>query len=127
MLNTLIGDLGHLSVIIAFVAATVAAYAYFMATRGRSLGQEDAAWQRLGRGAFLVHGAAVLAIIGCLFSLIYGHRYEYYYTDYALRYLARPWPLPVPGDNGRHRRAAADGSEQSVGDVAGSQSKNERV
>ncbi|QIL76945.1 cytochrome c biogenesis protein CcsA [Hymenobacter sp. HDW8] len=80
MINTFIGDLGHISVIIAFVAAIVAAYAYYMATSRRPLGDDDVAWRRLGRGAFLVHGVAVLSIIGCLFSLIYGHRYEYYYV-----------------------------------------------
>ncbi|UYZ61710.1 cytochrome c biogenesis protein CcsA [Hymenobacter weizhouensis] len=80
MLNTLIGDVGHLSVIVAFVAATVAAYSYYMASRGRALGDTDPAWLRLGRGAFLVHGAAVVAVIACLFGIIHGHRYEYYYA-----------------------------------------------
>lgn len=80
MLNTFIGDAGHLSVIVAFVAATVAAYSYFMAARNQPLGQSDASWLRLGRGAFLVHGAAVLSIIVCLFGIIHGHRYEYYYA-----------------------------------------------
>ncbi|WBO84651.1 cytochrome c biogenesis protein CcsA [Hymenobacter yonginensis] len=80
MLNTFIGDAGHLSVIVAFVAATVAAYSYFMAARGRALGDSDVAWLRLGRGAFIVHGVAVMAVIGCLFGIIHGHRYEYYYA-----------------------------------------------
>ncbi len=34
----------------------------------------------VGRGAFIVHGAAVLVVIGCLFGIIHGHRYEYYYA-----------------------------------------------
>lgn len=80
MLNTFIGDAGHLSVIVAFVAATVAAYSYYMASRNQPLGQSDAGWLRLGRGAFLVHGVAVVAVIGCLFGIIHGHRYEYYYA-----------------------------------------------
>ncbi|RSK47277.1 cytochrome c biogenesis protein CcsA [Hymenobacter rigui] len=80
MLNTLIGDAGHLSVIVAFVAATVAAYSYFKAAQGRSLGDTDAGWLRLGRGAFLVHSLAVVAVIVCLFGIIHGHRYEYYYA-----------------------------------------------
>jgi len=80
MLNTLIGDAGHLSVIVAFVAATVAAYAYFKAGRGRALGDTDAGWLRLGRGAFLVHSLAVVSVIVCLFAIIHGHRYEYYYA-----------------------------------------------
>ncbi|SHL20677.1 cytochrome c biogenesis protein CcsA [Hymenobacter psychrotolerans] len=80
MLNTFIGDAGHLSVIVAFVAATVAAYSYFMAARNQPLGQADPAWLRLGRGAFLLHGVAVLSVIVCLFGIIHGHRYEYYYA-----------------------------------------------
>ncbi|QNH61779.1 cytochrome c biogenesis protein CcsA [Hymenobacter sediminicola] len=80
MLNTFIGDAGHLSVIVAFVAATVAAYSYYMAARNQPLGQADATWLRLGRGAFLLHGVAVLSVIVCLFGIIHGHRYEYYYA-----------------------------------------------
>ncbi|GGF17866.1 cytochrome c biogenesis protein CcsA [Hymenobacter cavernae] len=80
MLNTFIGDLGHLSVIVAFVAATVAAYSYYMAARNQPLGETDASWLRLARGAFFLHGAAVLSIITCLFTIIYTHRYEYYYA-----------------------------------------------
>ncbi|HEX8348392.1 MAG TPA: cytochrome C biogenesis protein, partial [Hymenobacter sp.] len=80
MLNTFIGDLGHLSVIVAFVAATVATYSYFMAARNRPLGEADTSWLQLARGAFFVHGAAVLAIVSCLFTIIYTHRYEYYYA-----------------------------------------------
>lgn len=80
MLNTFIGDLGHLSVIVAFVAATVATYAYYMAARHRPLGEADPAWLKLARGAFFVHSAAVLMVVGALFTIIYSHRYEYYYA-----------------------------------------------
>ncbi|WP_022824438.1 cytochrome c biogenesis protein CcsA [Hymenobacter norwichensis] len=80
MLNTFIGDTGHLSVIVAFVAATVAAYSYYMAARNQPLGQSDASWLRIGRSAFIVHGVAVVAVIVCLFGIIHGHRYEYYYA-----------------------------------------------
>jgi len=78
--NLLIGNLGQASVILAFVAAAVAAYGYFQAARGRALGEADASWLRLARGAFFMHGAAVLAVVGCLFNIIYLHRYEYYYA-----------------------------------------------
>ena len=79
-MNLLIGNIGQASGIVAFVAAVVAAYAYWQAARGRALGNPDAAWLRLGRGAFLTHGAAVLAVVGCLFNIIHAHRYEYYYA-----------------------------------------------
>ncbi|HEX8328459.1 MAG TPA: cytochrome c biogenesis protein CcsA [Hymenobacter sp.] len=79
-MNLLIGNIGHLSVIVAFAAALVAAYGYFQATRGRALGDTDASWMRIARGAFFVHGAAVMVVVGCLFNIIHAHRYEYYYA-----------------------------------------------
>ena len=79
-MNLFIGNLGQAGVIVAFVAAAVAAYAYFQAARGRALGAADASWLRLGRGAFFVHGAAVLTVVGALFNIIHAHRYEYYYA-----------------------------------------------
>ena len=79
-MNIAIGNAGHMSVIVAFVAAVVAAYSYFQAARGRRLGEPDAAWLRVGRVAFLTHSLAVLVVIGCLFNIIYAHRYEYHYA-----------------------------------------------
>ena len=79
-MNLIVGNLGQAGVILAFVAAAVAAYGYFQAARGRALGEADASWLRLARGAFFVHGAAVLTVVGCLFNIIYLHRYEYYYA-----------------------------------------------
>ncbi|MGI4874978.1 MAG: cytochrome c biogenesis protein CcsA [Janthinobacterium lividum] len=79
-MNLLIGNIGQASIIVAFVAAVVAAYAYAQATRGRALGASDPSWLRLARGAFFVHGAAVLTVVGCLYNIIHQHRYEYYYA-----------------------------------------------
>jgi cytochrome c-type biogenesis protein CcmF len=79
-MNLLVGQIGHLSVILAFAAALVAAYSYFQASRGRALGEEDTSWLRIARVAFFVHGAAVLSVIVCLFNIIHAHRYEYYYA-----------------------------------------------
>ncbi|GAB3304530.1 cytochrome c biogenesis protein CcsA [Hymenobacter humi] len=79
-MNLLIGNIGHLSVIVAFAAALVAAYSYFQATRGRELGDDDTNWLRIARGAFFVHGLAVLVVVGALFNIIQAHRYEYYYA-----------------------------------------------
>ncbi|QCR23679.1 cytochrome c biogenesis protein CcsA [Pontibacter sp. SGAir0037] len=80
MINTLIGDLGHLSVIVAFVAAIVASYAYFMASRQSVQESGDTSWRTMARGAFYVHGVAVIAVVFILFNIIYEHRYEYYYA-----------------------------------------------
>jgi cytochrome c-type biogenesis protein CcmF len=80
MINTLIGDIGHASVIVAFVAAIVSSYAYFMASRAKVEAAGDNSWRNLARGAFYVHAAAVLLVIFALFNIIYEHRYEYYYA-----------------------------------------------
>ena len=80
MINTFIGNLGHFSVILAFVAAIVSALGYFMASFRQPLGQTDQSWRNLGRGAFFVHVIAVLGIIISLFDIIYNHRYEYHYA-----------------------------------------------
>ncbi|MCC9137105.1 cytochrome c biogenesis protein CcsA [Pontibacter silvestris] len=80
MINTLIGDIGHASVIVAFIAAIVSSYAYFMASRTSVEVSGDTSWRKLARGAFYVHGLAVISIIFCLFNIIYEHRYEYYYA-----------------------------------------------
>ncbi|MBX0333446.1 cytochrome c biogenesis protein CcsA [Pontibacter sp. HSC-14F20] len=80
MINTLIGDFGHASVIVAFVAAIVASYAYFMAARQKTEESGDTSWRKLARAAFYVHSIAVVAIIFSLFNIIYEHRYEYYYA-----------------------------------------------
>ena len=79
-MNLFVGQLGHFSVIVAFAAALVAAYSYFQAARGRALDDPETSWRRIGRAAFLVHGAAVVSVVVCLFNIIHAHRYEYYYA-----------------------------------------------
>ncbi|MCC9167768.1 cytochrome c biogenesis protein CcsA [Pontibacter harenae] len=80
MINTLIGDVGHASVIVAFVAAIVSSYAYFMASRTKVEVSGDTSWRKLARGAFYIHALAVLMVVFSLFNIIYEHRYEYYYA-----------------------------------------------
>ncbi len=37
-------------------------------------------WKPLARWAFYIHGAAVLGVIACLFSIIFNHYFEYHYA-----------------------------------------------
>jgi cytochrome c-type biogenesis protein CcmF len=37
-------------------------------------------WRTLARWAFYVHGAAVLGVIVCLYSIVYNHYFEYHYA-----------------------------------------------
>lgn len=80
MVNTFIGDLGHVSVIVAFVAALVSSLAYFFAANAPILSPDHQGWKKLARIAFSVHTLAVFSIIFSLFNIIYEHRYEYHYA-----------------------------------------------
>jgi cytochrome c-type biogenesis protein CcmF len=104
--HTLIGQVGHAFVIIAFMAAIVSAICYFYASRDIKTGNEglgggslfpwprpireffapeatiasQAGWKKMGRWAFLMHAAAVLIVIGLIFLMIINHYYEYEYV-----------------------------------------------
>jgi cytochrome c-type biogenesis protein CcmF len=73
------GQLGHLCVVLAFVAALLAAVAYFLATRQRETASFEG-WRKLGRFAFLLHGLATLGVIGALFFILVKKYYEYQYA-----------------------------------------------
>ncbi len=86
------GQIGHLCIVLSFVAALFAAFAYFMATSRRN--QPDAtSWRNIGRFSFLIHGAATLGIIGSLFFILVNKHYEYEYAwanisdDLPVRYV----------------------------------------
>lgn len=75
MFHALIGNIGHLSVIIAFIASILAAYGYFIASRSN-----DDSWVRFSKWSFYIHSASIISIVVCLFVIIYNHYYEYYYA-----------------------------------------------
>ena len=72
--HTLIGSLGQFSIYLAMSAALVAFVAFLLATRSKEAASERS-WKKLGKLAFLVHGAAVLCIITCLFFIIKNHKF----------------------------------------------------
>ncbi len=78
MIHTFIGNLGHAFVIISFVTALVATYAYFQVTRTSEL--EAASWRRFARFAFITHGIAVVGVVASLFYIIFNHYFEYHYA-----------------------------------------------
>jgi len=73
------GQIGHLFVILSFVASIIATVAYFISARATN-SAEEASWKKLGRAAFFIDVVSVLGIFIILFSLIYNHRYEYQYV-----------------------------------------------
>ncbi|GHB32875.1 cytochrome c biogenesis protein CcsA [Mongoliitalea lutea] len=78
MINTLIGNIGHFAVILAFVTSLITAYAYYQYTVVPEL--EKPNWRRFSRIAFYIHSIASFAIAFALFEIIYNHRFEYFYA-----------------------------------------------
>ena len=73
------GQIGHLFVILSFVASIVATVSYFISARSTNP-VDQASWKKLGRAAFFIDAISVIGIFLILFSLIYYHRYEYQYV-----------------------------------------------
>lgn len=78
MINTFIGNLGHLVTIVAFVSALVTAYSYYQYLQAHEL--EKSSWRRFSRISFAVHGISSVVIAYSLFDIIYNHRFEYFYA-----------------------------------------------
>ncbi len=74
-----IGHLGHLFVILSFVAAVATAFSYFKATITNDLVLKNQ-WLVNGRTGFYVHAIAVLGICVTLFVIIANHYFEYHYA-----------------------------------------------
>ena len=94
--NLLPRQIGHIAVVLSFIAALVAMLSYFFATQqqNKDIDTEGvASWQRLGRWSFGVHGVAVLTIISSIFYVMITKRFEYFYahshvdTDLPFRYV----------------------------------------
>ncbi len=67
------GQLGNGFVVLSFVAALLACFAFYLSRTDRS-------FIRLARIAFNVHGLAVVGIAGTLFLMLFNHFFEYEYV-----------------------------------------------
>ncbi len=76
--NLLPGKFGQLFIVLAFCASLLSTVAYVYASFNKNL--EDKSWRNIGRIAFLVNWASIIAIGSILFYLILGHFYEYSYV-----------------------------------------------
>lgn len=76
------GRLGHLLLIISFTASFLSLLSFGLEQTVKDL-SEKTRWHRLGKQAFLVHVLAILGVIVLLYTLIFGHHYEY---DYVRRH-----------------------------------------
>lgn len=71
------GQLGQISIIIAFVSALVAAVGYAFASKSDAAFSE---WKLLSRSAFSLHIISVFGIIGTLLYMLYNGMFEYHYV-----------------------------------------------
>lgn len=73
------GKIGHLFIILSFVASIIATVSYFISARSASPADAES-WKKLGRIAFFVDVISIVGIFVLLYSLIANHRYEYQYV-----------------------------------------------
>jgi len=79
MMHYFIGNLGHFSVITAFVTAIITAFSYLKATTAVDLADKNN-WLLNGKVAFYTHAVAVLSVCVTLYVIIAGHYFEYHYA-----------------------------------------------
>lgn len=70
------GRLGHIAILLSFVAGLLASVAFLM----RSLRPDEPNWMGMGKWSFGVHATSVFAIIGILFFIMIRQYYEYNYV-----------------------------------------------
>ncbi len=71
------GQLGHLSVIVAFVTAIFGVIASYFRVKTNDL---DGKWKDTARRLYLVHTLAVFSIFATLLLMLINHRFEYQYV-----------------------------------------------
>ena len=74
----MIGVVGHLSLVVAFVGSLAALVAFALATRAD--GAEAASWARVGRWSWAAQGAGVAVASAMLWAALFGYRFEYSYV-----------------------------------------------
>ncbi len=85
------GNLGHFSIVTAFVTILLGAYSYFIACQS-PLPQKKK-WSDFANGCFIIHSLAILTAFSTLFWILYSHQYQYQYawkhtsTDLPIHYL----------------------------------------
>ncbi|MDF1698176.1 MAG: cytochrome c biogenesis protein CcsA [Saprospiraceae bacterium] len=84
-----IGQVGHFSIVLAFVASILSAIAYSINARNENY---QNSWRSLGRIGYILHGIGIFTVVGLLFYGMYHKFYEYAYVfqhvsdDLPLRY-----------------------------------------
>ena len=77
MLRSYLGEIGHITTILAFISALLATYAYWQA----SIKTEQASyWKKNGNILFGIHAFFVVAVCVTLYSILQNHYFEYHYA-----------------------------------------------
>lgn len=81
----MLGTIGHLLTLIAFVACGLAGFAYFWAAQ-----HELSEWRRIARAAWGVMAGALFGLSAILFYLLFTHQFQY---AYVYQYSSRDLPF----------------------------------
>lgn len=73
------GQIGHLFVILAFVASLMATYSFFKASFVKDL-NESKQWYRFAKISFVVQSLSIFIIFGLIYFICSNHYYEYLYA-----------------------------------------------
>lgn len=73
------GQIGHLFVILSFIASLIATIAYFIASAKKEVAEESA-WLRFARGAFFLQLAGIIATFAVILYICSNHLFEYMYA-----------------------------------------------
>ena len=78
MIQTFVGNFGHLTTLVSFVSALLTAFAYIHYLKANELDRDS--WRRFSRVSFYIHALSTSLIAVSLFEIIYNQRYEYFYA-----------------------------------------------
>ena len=87
------GHIGHISILLSFIALLAGFVYYLLAELHRKDDSKSKSWILPGRISFFVHGIAVFVSFTVLFWIIFKHKFEYYYAwrhsslDLPLKYM----------------------------------------
>ena len=84
-----LGQLGYFLLTLSFGAALLSFVAYCFAEFTKPHADKTS-WRNIGRGAYIVHGTAVLGVFVLLFLMILNHWFEYHY---AWRHSSKELPM----------------------------------
>lgn len=85
MIHQFVGNFGHFLVILAFVSALGATYAF-----AKNISNTENKWDWFARCFFYIHALSIFSIAGVLFVIISSHYFEYHY---AYNYTSKILPV----------------------------------